>query len=64
MLIQEDYQTHSHFKFLVNYHFVWIQKRKKKALIGKMATRTRQILAELAIFLSTADNVSIEAVRR
>ncbi|MDD1444362.1 IS200/IS605 family transposase, partial [Dolichospermum sp. ST_sed3] len=49
MLTQEDYKTHNHVKFLVNYHFVWIPKRRKKVLVGEIATRARQIFAELAI---------------
>ncbi len=49
MFIQEDYKTQNHVKFLVNYHFVWIPKRRKQVLTGEIATRTRQIFAELAI---------------
>lgn len=49
MLVQEDYKTHNHVKFLVNYHFVWIPKRRKKVLVGEIAGRTRQIFLELAI---------------
>lgn len=49
MLPQEDYKTHNHVKFLVNYHFVWIPKRRKKVLIGDIPMRTRQIFMELAI---------------
>lgn len=49
MLTKEDYKTHNHVKFLVNYHFVFIPKRRKKVLKGEIATRTRQIFAELAI---------------
>ena len=49
MLVQEDYKTHNHVKFLINYHFVWIPKRRKKVLIGEIATRTCQIFLELAI---------------
>lgn len=49
MLTQADYNTHNHVKFLVNYHFVFIPKRRKKVLTGAIATRTRQIFAELAI---------------
>ena len=49
MLAQEDYKTHNHVKFLVNYHFVFIPKRRKKVLVGNVATRTRQIFAEVAI---------------
>jgi putative transposase len=49
MLTQEDYKTHNHIKYLVNYHFVWIPKRRKKVLVGEVATRMRQICLELAI---------------
>ncbi|MDY7003144.1 MAG: IS200/IS605 family transposase [Cyanobacteriota bacterium] len=49
MLAVNEYKTHNHVKFLVNYHFVWIPKRRKKVLIGDVATRLRQIFAELAI---------------
>lgn len=49
MLTQEDYNTHNHVKYLINYHFVFIPKRRKKVLTGEIATRTRQIFAELAI---------------
>ncbi len=49
MLTQADYNTHNHVKFLVNYHFVFIPKRRRKVLTGAIATRTRQIFAELAI---------------
>ena len=49
MLIQNDYQTHNHVKFLLNYHFVFIPKRRKKVLKDEIATRTRQIFAALAI---------------
>lgn len=49
MLVQEDYKTHNHVKYLVNYHFVFIPKRRRKVLTGKIATRLRQIFLELAI---------------
>lgn len=49
MLTQEDYKTNNHVKFLVNYHFVWIPKRRKKVLIGDIAIRLRQIFSQLAI---------------
>ena len=49
MLTQADYNTHNHVKFLINYHFVFIPKRRRKVLTGAIATRTRQIFAELAI---------------
>lgn len=49
MLVQEYYRAHNHVKYLVNYHFVFIPKRRRKVLIGKVATRIRQIFLELAI---------------
>ncbi|MDB9374254.1 IS200/IS605 family transposase [Nodularia sphaerocarpa] len=49
MLQQEDYKTNNHVKFLINYHFFFIPKRRKKVLRGDIATRVRQIFAELAI---------------
>ncbi|MEA5504887.1 IS200/IS605 family transposase [Halotia wernerae UHCC 0503] len=49
MLTQQDYNNHNHVKYLINYHFVFIPKRRKRVLIGEVATRIRQIFAELAI---------------
>ena len=49
MLTQPDYKTNNHVKFLVNYHFVWIPKRRKNVLVEEVAKRTRQNFAELAI---------------
>jgi putative transposase len=49
MLLQKEYQTHNHVKFLVNYHFVWIPKRRKKILVGEIAARLRQVFLDLAI---------------
>ncbi|MFN7716832.1 MAG: IS200/IS605 family transposase, partial [Pseudanabaenaceae cyanobacterium] len=49
MLVQEDYKIHNHVKFLINYHFVFIPKRRRRVLTGNVATRLRQIFLELAI---------------
>ncbi|TAG90003.1 MAG: IS200/IS605 family transposase [Oscillatoriales cyanobacterium] len=49
MLPLPEYKTHNHVKFLLNYHFVFIPKRRKKVLIDDVATRTRQIFLELSI---------------
>jgi hypothetical protein len=38
MLTQQDYNTHNHVKYLINYHFVFIPKRRKKVLTGEIAT--------------------------
>jgi putative transposase len=44
-----EYKTHNHVKFLLNYHFVFIPKRRKKVLIGDVAIRTREIFLALSI---------------
>ena len=49
MLNVSEYKTQNHVKFLVNYHFVWIPKRRKCVLVGDIATRLRQVFLELAI---------------
>jgi putative transposase len=49
MLPLPEYKTHNHVKFLLNYHFVFIPKRRKKVLVGDVATRIRQIFLELSI---------------
>jgi putative transposase len=49
MLPITEYKSHNHVKFLINYHFVFIPKRRKKVLVGEIATRMRQICLELSI---------------
>lgn len=49
MLPLPEYQTHNHVKLLLNYHFVFILKRRKKVLVGNVATRLREIFLTLAI---------------
>jgi putative transposase len=49
MLPLSEYKTHNHVKFLLNYHFVFIPKRRRKVLVGDVATRARQVFLELAI---------------
>lgn len=49
MLPLPEYQTHNHVKFLLNYHFVFIPKRRKKVLVGGIATRLREIFLALSI---------------
>jgi putative transposase len=49
MLPFPEYKTHKHVKFILNYYFVFIPKRRKKVLVDKVATRTRQIFLELAM---------------
>lgn len=49
MLPIPEYKTRNHCKYLVNYHFVFIPKRRRKVLIGDVATRCRQIFLDLSI---------------
>jgi putative transposase len=49
MLPLPEYKTHNHVKFLLNYHFVFIPKRRKSVLLGEVATRLRQTFLELSI---------------
>ncbi len=49
MLPLPEYKTQNHVKLLLNYHFVFIPKRRKKVLIGDVATRIRQVFLELSI---------------
>jgi putative transposase len=49
MLPLPEYKTHNHVKFLLNYHFVFIPKRRKSVLLGEVTTRLRQIFLELSI---------------
>ena len=49
MLPLPEYKTHNHVKFLLNYHFVFIPKRRQKVLIGDVATRSREIFLALSI---------------
>ena len=49
MLPLPEYKTHNHVKFLLNYHLLFIPKRRKKVLIGDVATRTREIFLALSI---------------
>ena len=45
----QDYRHESNAVSLLNYHFVWIPKRRKKVLVGDVATRLRQVFLDLAI---------------
>ncbi|MEA5417730.1 IS200/IS605 family transposase [Spirulina sp. CCNP1310] len=49
MLSQDDYKAQNHVKYILNYHFVWIPKRRKKVLTGNISTRLKQIFLDLAV---------------
>ena len=43
-----DYKHDRHSVHLVVFHLVWCPKRRKAVLVGKVARRLRQIIAEVA----------------
>ncbi|MFL9464593.1 MULTISPECIES: IS200/IS605 family transposase [Nostocales] len=43
----QQYRRKNHSVFLVNYHLVWIPKRRKKILIGDVENRLRTIVWEV-----------------
>nr|WP_211176113.1 IS200/IS605 family transposase [Brasilonema sp. UFV-L1] len=43
----DEYRHESNAVSLLNYHFVWIPKRRKKVLIGAIAERLQQIICEV-----------------
>ncbi|ACK69235.1 transposase IS200-family protein [Gloeothece citriformis PCC 7424] len=45
----QQYRRKSHTVSLVNYHLVWIPKRRKKVLMGDVEKRLRQIIWDVAL---------------
>ncbi|MBE2182301.1 MAG: IS200/IS605 family transposase [Anaerolineae bacterium] len=45
---KDDLRRSNHAVYQVNYHFVWIPKRRKKVLVGDVAKRLREICEEVA----------------
>lgn len=43
-----DYKRSQHQVFLINYHFVWCPKRRKKVLVGKIAERLKELIEQIA----------------
>lgn len=43
----QQYRNSHHTVSLVNYHLVWIPKRRKKVLVGEVEKRLRQIIWEV-----------------
>jgi len=48
LLMAQEYQHKETSISLVNYHFVWIPKRRRKILVDKLAQRLRELLEEKA----------------
>lgn len=44
-----EYRHESNAVSLLNYHFVFIPKRRKKVLVGAVAERLQQIICELVV---------------
>ena len=42
-----EYRRTRHAVYLCNYHFVWIPKRRKPVLVGKIKERLKQIIEEV-----------------
>ena len=43
---QNRYRHHNTSVTAINYHFVWIPKRRKKVLVGNVARRLEELLYE------------------
>ncbi|MBW4628176.1 MAG: IS200/IS605 family transposase [Brasilonema octagenarum HA4186-MV1] len=48
MLKASEYKSGNHNKYLLNLHYVWCPKRRKKVLIGDVARRAKEIFYILA----------------
>ncbi|GAX42980.1 transposase IS200-family protein [Tolypothrix sp. NIES-4075] len=48
MLKLSEYKSGNHHKYLLNLHFVWCPKRRKKVLVGDIARRAKEIFHTLA----------------
>lgn len=48
MLKESEYKSGNHHKYLLNLHFVWCPKRRKKVLVGDVARRAKEIFYTLA----------------
>ncbi len=43
-----DYQRGQHTVYLINYHLVWIPRRRKPVLVSRVAQRLKEIIKEVA----------------
>ncbi len=46
--MSQEYRHKRHSVFLINYHFVWIPRRRRKVLIGDVEKRLRELIQEVA----------------
>lgn len=49
MTLAQEPKTRNHVKYLLNYHFVWIPKRRKRVLVGDVARSARRVFFEVAV---------------
>lgn len=45
---QDEIRRTNHAVYQVNYHLVWLPKRRKKVLVGEVAKRLREVCEEVA----------------
>ena len=48
----QQYRHNRHSVSLMNFHFVWIPRRRRKVLIGEVATKLEEIIKEVSSELS------------
>jgi putative transposase len=48
----QQYRHNRHSVSLMNFHFVWIPRRRRKVLIGEVATRLEEVIKEVSSELS------------
>jgi putative transposase len=46
LFMTQDYRHNTTTVHLINYHFVWIPRRRRKVLIGPVAERLRELILE------------------
>ena len=50
--MHQQYRHDRHSVSLMNFHFVWIPRRRRKVLIGEIATRLEEVIKEVSYELS------------
>ena len=50
--MHQQYRHNRHSVSLMNFHFVWISRRRRKVLIGEVATRLEEVIKEVSSELS------------
>ena len=50
--MHQQYRHNRHSVSLMNFHFVWIPRRRRKVLVGGVATRLEEVIKEVSSELS------------